>query len=198
MKPGATYAVIGGLGALGILLAVYLSREGRKHVLRGLPPPDFEWPPVGHRRAHGRSVVCPECRVEFEVGGPQPPAFRSSADVYRTLLKTVKNRKQESFWAFFVDARNRVIGQREICKGSLASCMVHPREIFAPAIQKRAAAMIVAHNHPSGDPEPSPEDQALTQRLQDAGKLIGIPVLDHIVVSSKGYYTSFRDRGFIK
>jgi DNA repair protein RadC len=93
-----------------------------------------------------------------------------------------------------LDARNRPLSRHLVAQGSLASCMVHPREVFAPLVRRRAAAAILVHNHPSGDPTPSPEDERLTERLVEAGRLLGIAVLDHLVVARDGYY-SFRDAG---
>lgn len=92
----------------------------------------------------------------------------------------------EGFWVVCLDARGRVRGWERISMGTLTACLVHPREVFAPAIRRRAASVVVLHNHPSGDPEPSPEDVALTERLEEAGRLLGIPVLDHVVVARGG------------
>jgi DNA repair protein RadC len=78
--------------------------------------------------------------------------------------------------------------------GTLTASLVHPREVFGPAIRARAAALVVVHNHPSGDPEPSPEDCALTERLKDGARLLGVDLLDHVVVA-RGGYVSFRERG---
>jgi DNA repair protein RadC len=81
-----------------------------------------------------------------------------------------------------------------ISEGSLGASLVHPREAFRPAIREAAAAVIFLHNHPSGDPTPSSEDRQVTGRLRDAGELLGIPVLDHVIVAADGYY-SFADDG---
>jgi len=80
--------------------------------------------------------------------------------------------------------------------GSLSASIVHPREVFGPAVVRRAAGVIVAHNHPSGDPEPSPEDIAVTRRLADAGTLLGIELLDHVVVAERGF-VSLKARGHL-
>lgn len=153
--------------------------------------------PMMVRRAkikHGQ-LTCPYCagRIVCEPAIP-PPGLRCSAEAYALIAPIVRRRKQESFWVFYVDPRNRVIGKREVCRGSLASCSVHPREVFGPAYTRRAAAIIVAHNHPSGDPTPSQDDERLTDLLCRIGQMMGIPVLDHLVVGKDGYY-SFRDQG---
>ncbi len=88
----------------------------------------------------------------------------------------------ESFHAVFLDGRGRFAGTHEVARGSVNACLVHPREVFAPAIRARAAAVAAVHNHPSGDPEPSGADLALTERLTAAGHLVGIPLVDHLIV----------------
>lgn len=93
----------------------------------------------------------------------------------------------ETFWVMMLDARARPLGIARVGEGTLTACLVHPREVFAPALRSRAASVILIHNHPSGDPEPSEEDEALTARLSEAGLLLGIPVLDHVVVARGGF-----------
>ena len=124
------------------------------------------------------------------------PSLRCSAEAYRVLGRSLARRTHERFLVVALDARNRPISRHLVAQGSLASCMVHPREIFAPLVRRHAAAAILVHNHPSGDPTPSPEDERLTERLVEAGRLLGIPVLDHLIVARHGY-CSFRDAGRI-
>lgn len=92
----------------------------------------------------------------------------------------------ETFWVVSLDARCRPLGMEKVSMGTLTACLVHPREVFAPAIRCRAASVVVVHNHPSGDPEPSDEDVELTERLVEAGRLLGIPLVDHLVVARGG------------
>jgi DNA repair protein RadC len=136
---------------------------------------------------------CPRCgeAVSFD---PPPPGLRCSAEVYALIGPSLAKRRQERFYVIALDARNRIIRRHLVAVGSLASVTVHPREVFAPLVRDRAAAALLLHNHPSGVEQPSPEDYQITQRLADAGKLLGIPVLDHIIVGRNGYY-SFRDAG---
>ena len=105
------------------------------------------------RVARGK-LICPYCSGEI-VCEPVPTSLCSPAQVFAAVALSMRRRKQESFWVFLLDVRNHLIGKYEVCKGSLASCMVHPREIFAGAVSKHAAAVILMHNHPSGDPTPS-------------------------------------------
>jgi DNA repair protein RadC len=120
--------------------------------------------------------------------------YTSSSEVYRHYHALLRDRKKEVFLALLLDSKNRLI--REVCvsEGSLNASIVHPREVFSPAVRESAAAVLFIHNHPSGDPAPSREDIDLTRRLREAGELMGIRVLDHIVIGN-GSYVSFTDRG---
>jgi DNA repair protein RadC len=102
----------------------------------------------------------------------------------------------EHFIVLTLDARMRMIGEHIIARGGLSEVHVRPREVFRPAIMDSAAAVIIAHNHPSGEPEPSNEDIALTQRLVEAGELIGIQVIDHLIVAGLDH-VSLRERGLM-
>lgn len=101
----------------------------------------------------------------------------------------------EVFAVLCLTVKNDLAGYHEVSRGSLTASIVHPREVFKAAILLNAATVIVAHNHPSGDPAPSPEDLALTRRLHDAGQLLGVDLLDHIVIGAHGQYFSFREAG---
>lgn len=114
-------------------------------------------------------------------------------DVDRRLRPRLAGLPFEVFIAVAVDARNGVLAELEIARGSLLGVDVHPRELFRPLIRMGAAGCVVAHNHPSGDPEPSAADIALTRRLQEIGQMIGIPVLDHLVIGAEGF-TSLAER----
>ena len=105
---------------------------------------------------------------------------------------------RETFAALFLDARGRPIGSHVHTVGILTASLVHPRELFRPAILAGAVSILLAHNHPSGDPEPSPEDLAITCRLVEVGQLLGIPVSDHVILAAGSTaYTSWRERGYI-
>lgn len=102
-------------------------------------------------------------------------------------LADIRDKKQEYFVCLTLDGANRLIAKRTISIGTLTSSLVHPREVFAEAITDRAASIIVAHNHPSGNMEPSPADREVTKRLKEAAELLGISFTDHIIVTPKGY-----------
>ncbi len=119
----------------------------------------------------------------------------SPKDVWREL-KDIRNNKKEHFIIFYLDARNQEIKREIISIGSLNANLVHPREVFEPAVRHTAAQIIIAHNHPSGDPEPSEDDLEITKRLVKAGKILGIEIIDHIIVA-KGSFLSFKDKKLI-
>ena len=109
-------------------------------------------------------------------------------------LKDYQDKQQEYFLTIYLDGANHICETRVITIGTLNRSLVHPREVFAPAIESRCASIIVAHNHPSGICEPSDEDLQITNRLKDSGKLLGIEVLDHVILSKNGFL-SMRDEG---
>ncbi len=111
-------------------------------------------------------------------------------------MKDIRDNKKEHFVIFFLDSRNQEIKREIISVGSLNANLVHPREVFEPAIQHSAAQIILAHNHPTGDTRPSNADLEITKRLAEAGKIIGIEVVDHIIVT-KNNYLSFREKHLI-
>ncbi|HIP72535.1 MAG TPA: JAB domain-containing protein [Anaerolineae bacterium] len=124
----------------------------------------------------------------------EKPRVSSPGDGANLLLPRLSHLEQEELHVLLLDTRNRVIGIRAIYKGSLNSSMVRIGEIFRPAIEAPAAAIIIGHNHPSGDPSPSPEDISVTRKIVEAGKLLDIAVLDHLVIGN-GCYTSLKEKG---
>jgi len=122
--------------------------------------------------------------------------IRSAEDVYTLYLSSMKNRKKEIFSVMLLNARNRLIKTVTISEGALTGTIVHPREVFNPAIRESANSVVFTHNHPSGDPEPSDEDIALTRRLVDAGNIMGIRVVDHLIIGDNRYY-SFADNDML-
>lgn len=124
-------------------------------------------------------------------------SFRSSADVFNHYREQLGSLKKEEFHVLLLDAKNRKLKDVRVSEGSLTSSLVHPREVFQPIIRESAAAAILIHNHPSGDPMPSQEDLQITQRLRDAGEMLGVHILDHLIIG-KGRYVSFVDDGYWK
>lgn len=120
--------------------------------------------------------------------------IRCPADIQRHFRGYLRDRKRESFHVLLLDGRHRLIATEEVSVGTLTASLVHPREVFRDAIRNAAAALVLVHNHPSGDPSPSAEDRSVTERLRSAGLLLGIRVLDHVIVADSGYF-SFRESG---
>lgn len=124
------------------------------------------------------------------------PAVQSPKDAADLVQYEMSALMQEELWVLLLDTRHRVLGVEKLYKGSLNSSMVRVGELFKPAIHRSAAAIIVVHNHPSGDPTPSPEDLSLTKAVQQAGKLLDIELIDHLVIG-QGRYVSLKERGLI-
>jgi len=112
---------------------------------------------------------------------------RDAAQVYEAFREEFSQLDREMFVVLLLNGKNQVLGFNVVSIGSLTAALVHPREVFKPVILANAAAIILVHNHPSGDPEPSAEDRALTARLEQAGELLGIRVLDHIILGDGQY-----------
>ena len=122
--------------------------------------------------------------------------LQSAADVYHHLHARMRPLKREQFHLLLLDCKHRIIRELMISEGSLTASIVHPREVFKPIIRESAAAVIMVHNHPSGDPEPSREDVSLTQRMHQAGELMGIRVLDHVIIGHDRF-TSLSELGLL-
>lgn len=122
--------------------------------------------------------------------------LRASADVFRHFHPVLRDLRVEQFRVVLLDGKHRVIRDELVSQGTLTSAPVHPREVFAAAIRCHAASVILVHNHPSGDPTPSPDDLEITRRLCDVGELVGVRVVDHVVIGD-GAFASFADRGIL-
>jgi len=126
-------------------------------------------------------------RLEGDAADKPKRVLKSPDDVAAEVRSQLKGRKKEHFLVLSLDTRNRLINRKLVSIGSLDTSIVHPREVFKEAVSSCAASVIFAHNHPSGDPEPSKEDIELTKRLAKAGEIMGIDVLDHIIVCDRSY-----------
>ena len=127
---------------------------------------------------------------------PRRPTVRIPADVAALVGPDMRYLDREHFRVLLLNTRHDVLAVEEVAVGGLNSAIIHPREVFKPAIRWSAAAVILVHNHPSGDPEPSADDLRITARLAEAGRVVGIEVLDHVVVGD-GRYVSLRERGLL-
>jgi DNA repair protein RadC len=123
-------------------------------------------------------------------------AFSSSRAVHSYFAPRFKNLKKEVFLSLLLDAKNKLIREVKVSEGTLTNSLIHPREAFREAIRESAASVIFVHNHPSGDPEPSRDDIAVTERLKATGDIVGINVLDHVIVGD-GKYVSLKEKGIL-
>ncbi|GFN33632.1 RadC family protein [Paenibacillus xylaniclasticus] len=124
------------------------------------------------------------------------PVIKRPQDAADLVMDELRYQTVEHFMCLFLNTKNHVVARETLSVGTLNASLVHPREVFRVAIKRSSASIICAHNHPSGDPTPSPEDIALTQRLREAGALIGIEVLDHIIIGD-GKFVSLKERGLL-
>lgn len=141
--------------------------------------------------------VCASIELGFRMRAtPLEPGqrIRSPIDVQRHFMGRAMQTRRESFHVLLLDGRHRLIACEVVSVGTLTASLVHPREVFRSAIREAAAAVVLVHNHPSGDPAPSGEDRAVTERLRSVGELLGIEVVDHVIVAAGGHF-SFREAG---
>jgi len=150
-----------------------------------------------------RTLMLGELRLVRESRFPAPEGYvrvpaRSPRDVAQFMTPYAARELAEVFWILCLDAQHRIIGNAPVAisRGTLTSSLVHPREVFRPAIVAGAAAVICAHNHPSGDPTPSADDRLVTEQLVAAGRLLDIPVHDHVILGIQRY-TSFAEAGLL-
>jgi DNA repair protein RadC len=161
--------------------------------------PNLKYEDLKNLQGLGQVKAC-EIIACFELGkrllkDKKSEIYLKPQDVWEEL-KDLRDHKKEHFIIFYLDSRNQEIKREVISIGSLNASLVHPREVFEPAVRNLAAQIILAHNHPSGETDPSEEDIKLTKRLVEAGKILGIEVIDHIIVA-KDKYTSFKNKGLI-
>ncbi len=148
-------------------------------------------------------VKAMELRAAFELGKrlvestqTERPTIRCPQDVADLVMAELKMYDQEHFRVLLLDTKNRVTRIEEVFKGSLNASVSHPREAFRAAVSAAAAAVILVHNHPSGDPRPSQEDIATTRRMAEAGETLGIPLLDHVIIGD-GDHVSLKEKGIL-
>lgn len=190
----------GGTGALPAseVGAALLDRFGSLGGVLKEPPSNLT-----HVRGVGRRVAA-RIRAAREVGRRfwsrerlSPRLYVSGpSDVADLFMREMEGLDREHFRAVLLDTKNRILGVRTISIGSLNSSVVHAREVFKAAVYESAQAIVLIHNHPSGLPEPSNEDLAVTQRLVEAGRILGIEILDHVIVGAQGF-VSLRESGHI-
>jgi DNA repair protein RadC len=185
--------------------ALELAREALMHFSSLKDIEDAAVAEFGDIKGIGSAKIA-QIKAAFELGrrllqsdkddGPLPPVFRNSREVYEYFRPKFYGLKKERFLCALLDAKNRVFRETIVSEGTLTSSLVHPREVFREAIKEAAASVLFVHNHPSGDPNPSRDDIDITKRLVETGKVIGINVIDHIVISD-GAYLSLMEKGYL-
>ncbi len=163
-------------------------------VLDAAPADLGQVPGIGPKNLFGLKLVPAVSRryLQRRLEGKQ--ALTNSRELFDYLNHTIRDKKRECFMAVYLDAKNRVIADETLFSGTVTASAVYPREVVKAALAHTAAAVIFAHNHPSGDPAPSPDDMAITQRLVQACGLMGITVHEHLIIGAEGYF-SFADHG---
>ncbi len=177
---GALIATVGGLAGLAQASVAELRRQ----------------PGIGTARA---SVIRAAIELGRRAAGSRPERGQrlgTAHDVWAHYQARLAHAPSEEFWVIGLDVRHRLLFEACIARGSLTGVEVHPREVFRPLIRAAAAAALLCHNHPSGDPSPSRQDLELTLRLKEVGELCGIAILDHVVVAAEGF-VSLAERGWM-
>lgn len=153
-------------------------------------------------RGEENKKVLPDTARQGGAGGYKIPLMKEGAkigkpsDVISSLREEYRNEERECFGLVMLSTKNRVIADEIISIGTLNASLAHPREIFRPAIKEGACSIILIHNHPSGDPEPSTEDTEISGQIRKAGEIIGIKLLDFLIYGNEGY-TSFKEKGIL-
>jgi DNA repair protein RadC len=185
-----------GMNAVEMATALIGAAGGLAGLAQATPTELHRQPGIGSARA---AVILAAIELGRRVSGSRPERGRrlaAASDLWSHFRARLAFAPSEEFWVIGVDVRHRVVFEGCIARGSLTGVEVHPREVFRPLIRACAAAALLCHNHPSGDPSPSRQDLELTARLKEVGELCGISVLDHVVVAADGY-TSLAERGWL-
>ena len=187
----------GSKGATAVDLARKLLSEGRTlRDLARMSVVDLSHLGIGKVRAAAIVAALELSRRSLSGTRVDRQTLRDPEGVAEVFLPKLRDLQHEEFWVLLLTTSNQLMREIRISSGTLNSSLVHPRECFSEALKERAASVIFVHNHPSGNPEPSQEDLSITRQLTEAGKILGIPVYDHIVVGST-QFVSFAQRGLL-
>jgi DNA repair protein RadC len=171
--------------------------DGSLRRLAGLPPARLEQTPGVGLAVSARVAAALELGRRLAREGPEERTrIGGPRDVYERCAPTMRDLAHEEFRVLLLNTQHAVTREVTVTRGVLDGSVVHPREVFKQAISESAAAVLLVHNHPSGDPTPSAEDRNVTRQLAGAGEVVGIPVLDHVVIGD-GRYVSFVEAGMM-
>ncbi|MFL5752033.1 MAG: DNA repair protein RadC [Bacteroidia bacterium] len=151
---------------------------------------------IGEAKAITIAAALELGRRRKEAGTPEKIKIQSSRDAYNALSANLIDQPHEEFWMLLLNRQNKIIKHEFISRGGVSGTIVDAKLVFKPALEQTASGIILAHNHPSGNLKPSNEDMSLTKKLKEAGKLLDISILDHLIISDNSYY-SFADEGLI-
>lgn len=183
--------------ALATALRLLASADGSLRRLAARPPAELlQAPAIGPAKGARLLAAFEIAERLLREGRPVRPRIGDPADVVRIMAPKLRDLAVEEFHLLALDTRSRVLKTVLVTRGLLDSSLVHPREVFRPAIAEAAAGIILVHNHPSGDPTPSAEDRGVTRQLAAAGRLLELPVLDHVIVAGDRW-VSFATEGWL-
>ena len=186
-----------GRDALAVAGEALARVEGSVRRLAGRPPAELAaLAGVGRAKAARVLAALELGRRLAAESDPAPDRVRGPADVHRYYATRLRDLPVEEFHVLALGTQSQILGDVLVTRGILNSSLVHPREVFRAAIAEAAAGIIVVHNHPSGDPTPSADDRAVTRQLVDAGRLLDVPVYDHVVIGG-GRFVSFAEAGLL-
>lgn len=197
MPGGARSAPRSALDLAGDLLQHFKASDGRESLRRIMVAPIPELCRVrgiGPAKAAKILAALDLGRRAAEEARPDRDRIRAPRDVYERMRLSMRDLPHEEFHILLLNTQNEVVRDLQVTRGTLDASLVHPREVFRAAVAESAASIILVHNHPSGDPNPSAEDRAVTEELRAAGETVGIEVLDHVIVG-EGRYVSFVEAG---
>jgi DNA repair protein RadC len=186
-----------GRTAVDVAGELLVAADGSLRRLAGLPAARLERIPGVGLAVSARVAAALELGRRLAQEGPEERTrIGGPGDVHARVAPTMRDLAHEEFRVLLLNTQHAVTRELTITRGVLDGSVVHPREVFKQAIAESAAAIVLVHNHPSGDPTPSPEDRAVTRQLSSAGEVVGIPVLDHVVIGD-GRYCSFVEAGMM-
>lgn len=150
---------------------------------------------IGPIKARQLTAMCEIAKRLYQVTSPIPPVIRSPQDVFDRMAD-MQYLKQEQFRVLLLNTKSGIVCEKIVSQGTINAALVTPREVFHKAVRLMAASVIIVHNHPSGDPSPSQDDIVLTKKMLEAGKIMDIAVLDHVIIG-RGMYVSLKEKGII-
>lgn len=188
---------VGGRTAVDVAGELVAAADGSLRRLASLAPARLEAVPGVGEAVTARVCAALELGRRMAREGPlERNRIGGPRDVHDRCAPTMRDLEWEEFRVLLLNTQHAVIRERTVTKGVLDGALIHPREVFREAIAESAAAIVLVHNHPSGDPTPSAEDRAVTRQLAEAGRVVGIPVLDHVVIGD-GRYISLAEAGIL-